>query len=335
MSIARRPFARPFRHACLAGGAIAVALSASPTAAQTARAPVGPIEITAGSSPGGTAQNLLRRAIQIWNESGMIANPIVVQSRVGGAWAVAIKHVMDRPGDENTVLSLAEPVISTPIAQGTETVYDKLTPLGVFAQTELIVLAQPNHKANNLKDLQAMVLAAPQAVKVAGSSAASTDDQVTGMLGNAFGGKITFIPHTSGGAATATFLGGNTDLIVLTLGEALPQMEGGKAKPLAVLNETRRTENEFKNIPTAKEQGYNIVWGQMFGLAGTPKLDPAVQKWWDEKIAALAAHPDWQKAVRENFMGNKHTRIDGLKAYMQELHDSRLKILRQLGAAKM
>jgi len=314
---------------------IAIAFAAGPAVAQTARAPVGPIEITAGSSPGGTAQNLLRRAAQIWNESGLIPNPIVLQSRVGGAWAVAIKFVMDRPGDENTVLSLAEPAISTPIVQGTETVYDKLTPLGVFAQTELIVLAQPNHKAGNLKDLQALVLAQPQAVKVAGSSAGSTDDQVTGMLGNAFGGRLTFIPHTSGGAATATFLGGNTDLIVLTLGEALPQMEAGKAKPLAVLNEQRRPENEFKNIPTAKEQGYDIVWGQMFGLAGTPNLDPAVQKWWDEKIAALAAHPDWQKAVRDNFMGNQHTRIDGLKAYMQGLHDSRLKILRQLGVAKM
>jgi putative tricarboxylic transport membrane protein len=333
MSVSRRPVVRPVCHAAIA--AVALALAAGPAAAQTARAPVGPIEITAGSSPGGTAQNLLRRAAQIWNETGMIANPIVIQSRVGGAWAVAIKFVMDRPGDENTVLSLAEPVISTPIVQGTEPVYDKLTPLGVFAQTELVVLAQPNHKANNLKELQALVLAQPQAVKVAGSSAGSTDDQVTGMLGNAFNGKLTFIPHTSGGAATATFLGGNTDLIVLTLGEALPQMEGGKAKPLAVLNETRRPETAFKDIPTAKEQSYDIVWGQMFGLAGTPKLDPAVQKWWDEKIAALVANPDWQKAVRENFMGGTHVRVDGMPSYMQGLQDSRLKILRQLGVSKL
>ena len=60
-----------------------------------------------------------------------------------------------------------------------------------------------------------------------------------------------------------------------------------------------------------------------------------MQKWWDEKIAALAANADWQKVVRDNFMGNTHTRTDGLKAYMQGLHDSRLKILREIGAAKL
>ena len=319
----------------LLAAASAVALCTGTAGAQTARAPVGPIEITDGSSPGGTSQNLMRRAAQIWNESGIISNPIVIQSRVGGSWAVAMKHVMDRPREENLIMSLTEPVIATPIVQGTETAYDKLTPLGVFAQTQLVVLAQPNHKATNLKDLQAMVPATPMGVKVAGSAAGSTDDQVTGMIGNAFGGKLTFIPHTSGGAATATFLGGNTDLIVLTLGELLPQMEAGKAKPLAVLNEQRRPEEAFKNIPTAKEQGFDIVWGQMFGLVGTPGLDPAVVKWWDDKIAALVASEAWKKVIQDEYMGGAHIRGDALKPYMQSLHDSRLKILRQLGVAKL
>ena len=302
--------------------------------AQEARAPVGPIEIVVPSSAGSTPDVLMRRAAQIWNEEKIIENPIVIQNRPGGAWTVGMNYVLDRPGDENIVLSLAEPVFSTPIVQGTEPVYNKFTPLGVFVQTQLMVIAQPDHEANNLAELVAIAKEKPQQVKMAGSSKGSTDDQVSGLIEKAGDVDLTFIPHDGGGAAQSTFLGGNTDVITVTIDEALPHIEAGKAKPLALLTEERRPEPALKDIPTAKEQGVNVVWGQVFGLVGAPDLDPAVAKWWDEKITALVESDAWKKSIEENYLGSTYTHGDALPAFMDEVNSSRKTILEQIGAAK-
>ena len=322
--------------ACSAAASI-IALSTATAVAQEARAPKGPIEIVVGSSAGSTPDVLLRRAAQIWNQSGIITNPIIVQNRTGAAWANAFRYVLERPKEEqeHVVVSLAEPIWSTPIVQGTELLYNKFVPLGIWVQTQLIVLAQPGHKANTLAEMAALAKASPKQIKMSGSTPGTTDEQVLGLIKGATGTDITYIPHDGGGAAMTTFLGGNTDMITATIDEALPQIKAGKAKPLAILNEQRRPEAELKDIPTAKEQGVDVIWGQYFGLAGAPGLDPAIVKWWDEKITALTKNEAWQKAIQDNFQGSTHTRGEELKALMQRVHESRVQILRQLGAAKI
>jgi putative tricarboxylic transport membrane protein len=313
---------------------IGFSVSASGAAAQT-KAPVGPIEITVGCSAGCTPDILMRRAAKIWNEQGIITNPIVIVNRVGGGMMTGMKYVLDRPGDANNLMALAEPVFSTPIVQGTELTYNRFTPLGVFVQTQLVILGQPNHPAKTLKEMVEFARANPKQVKMAGSSAGGTDEQVMGLIEAAMGVDMTFIPHSGGGAAQATFLGGNTELITVTLDEALPHIQAGKARPLAILNDARRTDAAFKDVPTAKEQGINVVWGQVFGLLGAPNLDPAVTAWWTEKINALTATPAWKTSISDNFLGGDVYVGPNLPAQMKVFHEQRLDVLRKIGAAKM
>lgn len=310
-------------------------LTAFAAQAQDARAPQGSIEITVASSAGSTPDVLMRRAAQILNQEKIVEQPVVVVNRPGGAWTVGMNYVLERAGDENLLMVMAEPVISSPIAQGTATAYDKLTPLGIFVQTQLIVVGKPDGEANNLKELVELARAKPQHVKVAGANAASTDAQVAGLIEKAAGIDLTYIPHDGGGAAQATFLGGNTDMITLTIDEALPLIQSGKGKALAILNAERRPEPELKDIPTAKEQGIDVVWGQVFGMLGAPGLDPAVVKWWDEKIAALVATPAWQESLKKNFLGGEYSDSAASKELLEKMHQSRLEVLRAIGAAKL
>jgi putative tricarboxylic transport membrane protein len=314
---------------------LALALSLGTAAAQQARAPKGPVEITVGSSAGSTPDVLMRRMIKVLNDERITDVPMAVVNRPGGAWTVGMKWVLGKPGDENLVFSLAEPVFSTPIVQGTPAVYDQFTPLGVFVQTQLVVVVQPDHEAKTLSELVDIARAKPRQVKVAGSSVGSTDAQVVGLIEKATGTKLTFVPHDGGGAAQATFLGRNVDMIVLTVDEALPIVQAGKGKILAILNEKRRPEPALKDIATAKEQGVDVVWGQIFGLVGPPNLDPAVAKWWDDTLTKLVQSKGWQDMLRENYLGGDYTHGPELKPYLDKVNQSRLEILRALGVAKL
>jgi len=322
------------RAAAAVFGAVSL-MTATPSEAQTSRAPKGSIEITVGCSAGCTPDILMRRAGKIWNEEGIIENPIVIVNRPGGGMTAAMNYVLKRPGDENVLMSLAEPVFSTPIVQGTETTYDKFTPLSVFIQTQLIVVGQPDHPAKTLKDMVEYARSRPREVRMAGSSAGGTDEQVMGLIELATGVDLTFIPHSGGGAAQTTFLGGNTEMITLTIDEALPHIAAGKAQPLAILNPSRRKAAELKDIPTAKEQGIDVLWGQVFGLLATPELDPAVVKWWEEKINELVANEAWKKSIADNYLGDDLYIGKGLSDQMKAFHEARLRVLRAIGAAKM
>jgi len=206
MSMSTETLASIRRTALVAAALASISFGADHALAQTPRAPNGPIEITVGCGAGCTPDVLMRRAAKIWNDQRLISNPIVIVNRAGGGMAPAMKHVLDRRGDENNVMALAEPVFSTPITQGTETTYDKFTPLGVFVQTQLILLTQPSHPAKNLKDMVEAARARPKAIRLAGSSAGGTDDQVMGLIEKATGVDMTFIPpahHRRGLAANA------------------------------------------------------------------------------------------------------------------------------------
>jgi putative tricarboxylic transport membrane protein len=298
------------------------------------KVPTGPIEITSGTSPGGTPDVLMRRAAKILNDEKIITNPIVVQNRTGGSWMVAANWVLNKKGDENTVLTIAQPILTTPITTGQPTVYDKLTPIAMFIQGDLLIAVQPNSPAKNFKEFIDLAKQRERGIKVAGAQAGSTDHMVTGLVEKASGTKLNYVPFDGGGAAATAFLGGNVDMIVLPPSEALPLVKSNKAKVLAVLSETRRTEPEFKDVPTAKEQGFNIVWGQSWGLAGPPGMDPALVKFWDDAVQKLVATDAWKAMVKEMFLRSEVVPASKAKEHFVELHNQHLAVLRDLGLAK-
>src|ERR671916_3044548 len=69
------------------------------------KAPTGPIEITSGTSPGGTPDVLMRRAAKILNDEKIITNPLVVQNRTGGGLVGGGHRGVEKKGGAPTGLS--------------------------------------------------------------------------------------------------------------------------------------------------------------------------------------------------------------------------------------
>lgn len=309
--------------------------AALPCAAQEMRAPSGPIEITVGSSAGGTPDVMMRRMSQVLTESGIVTEPpIVVVNRTGGSWMVASNYVLARSGDENTYLTIAQPMLTTPITQGLPNTFEKLTPLSIFVQADLVIAVQPDSPAKSLSDLVATAKEKPRSVRQAGAQLGSTDNLVTGLLEKAGGVQINYIPFDGGGQAQTAFLGGNSDFIVLTIDEALALQKSNQARIVALLNEQRRTEAELKDIPTAREQGLDVVWGQAWGLMGAENLDPAVVAWWDDKLGKMVQTDQWKKIVADNYLRSEYTGSAETKPLLAGIYQQHLTLLRDLGLAK-
>jgi putative tricarboxylic transport membrane protein len=313
---------------------IALALGAGAAAAQTEmRAPEGPIEFTVGAGAGGSPDVIMRTIAQIMNEEGIVENPIVIQNRSGGGHANAYNHVLGMPGDENTLLTLASPVFTTPIVQGTDSVIEQITPIAGFIQSELVLLTTPDAPYESLTDFVEAARAEPGRVRIAGGASGGNDHIATGLIETAADVTLTYIPHESGSAARATFLGGNVEGHFATLSEGLEAITAGQAKPLAILSAERRTEEGYADVPTATEQGVYVVYTQFWGVGGPPDLDPAIAAWWADKFRQATETTRWQEGLEANMQLGEFYALDEAAAYFAAEEETFRTVLTQVGLA--
>ncbi|QYK40858.1 MAG: tripartite tricarboxylate transporter substrate binding protein [Paracoccaceae bacterium] len=316
------------------GAALVLALAAGGAQAQEMRAPEGPIEFTVGSGAGGSPDVIMRTFAQIMNETGLVPNPIVVQNRTGGGHSNAYNHVLGLPGDTNTLLMLASPVFTTPIVQGTPSVIDQVTPIAALVQSELLLFTTPDSAFNSLTDVVAAATAQPGRVRVAGGASGGNDHILTGLLESATGTTMTYVPHESGGAARATFLGGNVELHFATLSEGIEMITAGTGKPLAIFSNQRRTEEALANVATAVEQGVDVVYTQFWGVGGPVNLDPAVAAWWADKFQKAAQSEPFQAWLAQNLYRSDMVTLAEAGAYFAREQQTFRDVLTRIGLAK-
>jgi putative tricarboxylic transport membrane protein len=309
-------------------------LAAGVVQAQDMRAPEGPIEFTVGSGAGGSPDVIMRTFAQIMNEQGIVENAIVVQNRSGAGHSNAYNHVLGLPGDENTLLTLASPVFTTPIVQGTPSVIDQIAPIAVLVQSELLLFTTPDSEFNSLQDVVAAATANPGRIRVAGGASGGNDHILTGLLESATGTTMTYIPHESGSAGRATFLGGNVELHFATVSEGLEMIASGTGKPLAIFSTQRRPEEALADIPTAQEQGVDVVYTQFWGVGGPANLDPAVAAWWADKFQKAAATEQFQAWLGENLYRSDMVTLAEAGEYFAREQQTFRDVLTRIGLAK-
>jgi putative tricarboxylic transport membrane protein len=328
----------PARRGLLVGAAAALALGAGlalPADAQT-RAASGSIEIVLGGGPGGTPDVIFRQVARVFNETGIVDLPFAVQNRTGGSWAVSANHVLGRAGDENLLYVVAQPVFITPVTQGiTPPWHTQLTPIAMFVQGDLIIVTQPDGPYHTLTDLLEAAGAEPFAVTVNGGQAGSSAQMAMALLGNVADVEFNYVPFEHAPAAIAAFLGGNAEATILAPFEAVPLIEAGRVRPVAILNTERRTEPELADIPTAREQGVDALWGQIWGISGPPGMDPELARWWSERFAELVNSDAWRAVTADSLLRSDFVGIDGAGALLEELFQQHLEVMQTLGLSRL
>ncbi|MPT38519.1 tripartite tricarboxylate transporter substrate binding protein [Achromobacter denitrificans] len=89
-----------------------------------------------------------------------------------------------------------------------------------------------------------------------------------------YGVSFQHIPFKSGSDMVAAALGGHVDVVIDSVGTYVPQIRSGKLRLLGALGEARFA--AWPDVPTAREQGYEVVFSAPMGLVGPKGMPPDV-----------------------------------------------------------
>jgi tripartite-type tricarboxylate transporter receptor subunit TctC len=216
----------------------------------------------------------------------------VVENRPGAGSTLGIEMVVKSPPDGHTFGLIASSYTVTPSLYKLrfDPVAD-ITPVIQFSQGPMLVVVPKSLPVNSFADLLALARARPGTLNYASAGQGSITHLACALFADMAGLKMTHIPYKGTGPALTDTMSGQTQLFFSSTATALPHVQSGALRALAVT--TRERLPALASLPTIAESGlpaYDVpLWHGMIGPAG---IAPAI-------VARLVAESQRTLALRE------------------------------------
>ena len=207
--------------------------------------------------------------------SEQLGENVVPDNRVGAGGSVGIAAVTKAPPDGYTlmVVSAAIAIIPSLYANLSYDALRDLAPVARLATIENVLLVHPSVPAKTLRQFVTLARANPGKLNYGSGGPGTTNHLANELLKNLEKINMVHVPYKGATLATVALMGGEVDEVIVSVASALPLIQTGRVRPLAVLSERRVA--TLPDVPTAKESGVDgflmSIWYGMFAPAGTPR----------------------------------------------------------------
>jgi tripartite-type tricarboxylate transporter receptor subunit TctC len=262
------------RRSLVAGASIAFISSGVPKVRAQAY-PTQTIRIIAGYPAGGGIDIVARMLAEPLKTLGQ---PVIVENRTGAAGMIAAQTVAKAAPDGHTLLmaTSGEIAISHHLYKEKMT-YDPMTelaPVALIGIVPCVVVVAETTPVRTPQELIAYARANPKKLSFS-SSGVGNPQQLAGELMNIMAGTdVLHVPYRGAAPAVADVATGAVTMSFTSLAAALPLIEAGKIRAVAVTSRERMP--QLPNVAPLQEgapglNGYELLnWFGLFATGGTP-----------------------------------------------------------------
>ncbi|WP_265307597.1 Bug family tripartite tricarboxylate transporter substrate binding protein [Verminephrobacter eiseniae] len=266
----------------------AVMLLATGSAAQTQDFPNRPIRLIAPFAAGASTDFLARTIAQTMSRN--LGQPVVVDNKPGAGGILAAEQTARAAPDGYTFMLTSAGIVTMNQSIYSQLPYDPIkefAPLTIAVRMPIVVVVHPSLPVKSVPELLAYAHAHPGKLSY-GSSGVGTSQHLAGELFKSMTkASILHIPYRGGGPAMNDLLANQIGLMFVQLPSALPQIQAGKVRAIAIGSEQR--DPKLPAVPTVSEsglKGYNSdTWYGFVMPTGAPSA--IVQTLYQAIIAAL------------------------------------------------
>lgn len=272
-------------------GAAATALGTAPRALATTW-PERPLTFICPWPAGGTADMTMRALCTA--AARHLGQTIVFENRAGASGMLGLKAMASAKPDGYTIGQI--PISVARFSQLGSVQVDPLKDLSYIARTSgqtFGIAVRSDSAYKTLKDLVAAARARPNQVTYASAGIGGATHVGMEEFALAAGVQFNHIPYKGGAPAMQDLLGGQVEALADSSAWA-PHVKAGKLRLLATWG-ARRTQ-DFPDVPTLREQGYDVVVDAPNGVGAPRGLEPAIERRLREAFKAAVASPEFTSA---------------------------------------
>jgi len=275
-------------------GTIAALAVLQPVAHAAEEWPTRPIRMIIPFPPGGS-NDIIGRMMGM-QLSERLGRPVVIDNRAGAGGNLGIEIAARSNTDGYTLLIISAAYAFAP------SMYQKLPydPVKSFVHVAKIgngpnvVSVFPGLPVKTAKELIALAKAKPGQINFASAGVGSSVHLASELFKSMAAIDIVHIPFKGGFPAMVDVIAGNSQIVIGTVVQALPQIKAGKLRALGVASKKRLA--ALPDVPTIDESGLpgyeaSNWWGMMYP-AGTPRR---IVDRIDKELASILTLPEVTK----------------------------------------
>lgn len=334
--------------AIMCAGALAISLgacssegtSSSEGKEESSGYPTKAISVVAPSGAGGGWDLTARSFTKVLSETKIVEQPLTVENKPGGGGAVFMAEYATAQAKNNDMLFVnSPPIIINNLKKEGNSPYGvkNTTPLAQLTKDYGAIVVKEDSKFTDLKSVLEEVKKDPSKLTFAGGSAPGSMDHLISILPAFKYGvdptKVKYVSYDGGGEAITALLGGNADVIGTDASSVKEFLKAGKVRVLAVTS-AERLSGDFKDIPTAKEQGVDAEFTIWRGVFGPEKMSKEAKAYWDKSIKQLVDSPEWKKEVKTQGWDFDYKNSADFNTFLEEQEGQIQQLLAALGMQK-
>ncbi len=263
----RRTFIQSGAATGLAVSAPAVLAQAEPPSAWPSR----PIKMVVAFGPGGSTDVTARAIVPKLQD--VLGQRILIDNKPGAGSNIGTEYAARQPADGYTIL-LGTVANAINMRLYKKLNYDLLRDfeaVTLVSTAPAVLVVHPSLPVNNVRELIALTKANPGKYNYASSGVGTTPHLAGEMLKNRFGLDITHVAYKGAAPALTDTIGGVANMGFKTALSAIPSIQAGKLKCLAVAADKRL--ELMPEVPTMTEAGvpdfFITSWNGLFVPTGT------------------------------------------------------------------
>jgi tripartite-type tricarboxylate transporter receptor subunit TctC len=292
--------------------------------------PSQPIRIVVPFAPGGSTDLAARLVANGLQER--LGVPVLVENRAGAGATVGSQQVADsRPDGHTLVMSnVASHAISPVLYRNVR--YD---PVRDFTHIVLVV-SNPSVWVTNprteLRSLADVVRAARggRGIDIATSGAGSSNHMLVVRFAELTSTNMNHVPYRGAGPAMTDVIAGVVPLMSDSLPSAAAHIRQGSVRALGMSSAARNP--SFPDVPTFREQGFDLVSESWFGLSGPAGLPGPIVERLNAEVRAIVAAPEARARFAEFGGTPGELTAEGYAEFVREEHARWAPVVRASGA---
>ena len=289
-----------------------------------------------GGGAGGGWDGTARGTGEALTKAGMLKSASFENMSGGGGGKALAFMINNKPA--NTILVQSTPLVLRSITRHKGYVkgdgvlsYNDVVPIaGVIGDYGAIAVAKDS-PFKNFGDVVAAYKKDPSSVKMAGGSVRGSMDHLIGALAFQEAGadpnKVIYVPYDAGGKALAGLLSGETQILSTGLGEVM-----GARDQVRIIGITApKRVSDAPDVPTLKEQGFNVQFVNWRGFFGPPNMSSGDKKKIAKMLGDVQKTSEWEAVRKRNAWVNIYNPDKKFVSFLKQQTKEMTALMKKLG----